>query len=358
MRQFLLFALAATLTAQTLNYTYDSAGRLTGVAYPNGKSLTYSYDAAGNLLKRVVTTPGAVPAPTGVTPGAGSGLTQTLTITYSDTGGWQNLTVVDALINNFLDGRQACYVAFVPSGANSGSVFLVDNAGDAGGPYTGFVLPGSGSASNNQCSVAGTGSSVSGSGNTLTLTLVITFTAAFAGNKIVYLAAQDASSNSGWQALGTWGVPGAATFPTATGVTPARTTGSGQAYTFTFGDTKGSGDLGVVNMLINNFLDGRQACYLAYSRPFSVLYLVNDSGTGLSPGLTLGGSGTIGNSQCTVASAGSSASGAGNVLTVVLNISFTAAFNGNRVIYLAARDSTDANNSGWQALGSVTVQGQ
>src|SRR4030088_2878227 len=50
-------------------------------------------------------------------------------------------------------------------------------------------------------------------------------------------------------------------------------------YTFNFSDSAGYQDLGVVNVLINNFLDGRQACYLAYSQPSNVLYLVNDAGT-------------------------------------------------------------------------------
>ena len=51
--------------------------------------------------------------------------------------------------------------------------------------------------------------------------------------------------------------------------------------TFTFSDPDGFQDLDVVNILINNFLDGRNACYLAYSRSAGVLYLVNDAGTAL-----------------------------------------------------------------------------
>jgi len=43
-------AVAGSLAAQTVNYTYDAAGRLTGVSYPNGTAITYTYDAAGNLL--------------------------------------------------------------------------------------------------------------------------------------------------------------------------------------------------------------------------------------------------------------------------------------------------------------------
>jgi hypothetical protein len=37
-------------------------------------------------------------------------------------------------------------------------------------------------------------------------------------------------------------------------------------------------------------------------------------------------------------------------------MSFTPSFTGNQIVYLAARDSLDANSSGWQALGTWTVQ--
>ncbi|SPF45287.1 hypothetical protein SBA4_3350007 [Candidatus Sulfopaludibacter sp. SbA4] len=51
--------------------------------------------------------------------------------------------------------------------------------------------------------------------------------------------AADASANSGWQALGTWGVPTTATFPAAVGVSPGHAANSSQTFTFTFSDTKG-----------------------------------------------------------------------------------------------------------------------
>ena len=38
------------------------------------------------------------------------------------------------------------------------------------------------------------------------------------------------------------------------------------------------------------------------------------------------------------------------------NIAFTAAFNGNRIFYLAARDVNEANNTGWQSMGTWTVE--
>jgi hypothetical protein len=100
-------------------------------------------------------------------------------------------------------------------------------------------------------------------------------------------------------------------------------------------------------------LDGRQACYIAYSVPNNVLYLVPDAGSGLLNGLVLNGSGATGNSQCTISGAGSTATGTGNTLTLTLNISFNAAFAGNKVIYAAARDVI--NNSGWQVMGAYAV---
>src|SRR5262249_27458957 len=174
-----------------------------------------------------------------------------------------------------------------------------------------------------------------------------------------YLAARDAAqNNSDWQALGTYGIPGAAVSgPSAVSVSPARTTGAGAVtYTFTFSDTNGVADLGVLNILVNKFLDGRFGCYLAYARSSNVLYLVDDPGTALLSGLVLTGSGTVSNSQCTVTGAGSSASSSGNTLTLVLNLSFSSGFAGNRVIYTAARSNGDLLNSGWQALGSRTIQ--
>ncbi len=89
-------------------------------------------------------------------------------------------------------------------------------------------------------------------------------------------------------------------------------------FTFTFTHPQGYQNLGVVNVLINEFLDGRNACYLAYDQANNVLYLVNDAGTALS-WLVLNGSGSLGNSQCTVSGAGSPATGNGTALTLTLS---------------------------------------
>ena len=138
--------------------------------------------------------------------------------------------------------------------------------------------------------------------------------------------------------------------PTTTALNPIGSTGLSQTLTFTLSDPNGAADLGVFNILINEFLDGRQACYLAFVNPINVLYVVNNAGDGLSPGLTLGGAGTAANGQCGINGSGSAVTRVGNDLTLTLAFTFSPGFAGDKVVYLAARDSAEAN-SGWRAFG-------
>src|SRR6185436_1510534 len=94
------------------------------------------------------------PAVSGMSPGRSTTAAATYTFNFTDTNGWQDLSVLNVLINNAIDGRQGCYVAFLPTGANAGSVLLVNDLGDAGGPYAVLTLPGSApsSVANSQCS--------------------------------------------------------------------------------------------------------------------------------------------------------------------------------------------------------------
>jgi YD repeat-containing protein len=349
------------LLADTVTYKYDDAGRLISATYGNGTTVTYTYDKAGNLLSRIAATGGA-PSVVGTSATSGAIGSQSFTFQFSHPAGYQSLSVVNVLINTFLDGRHACYLAYsVPST----TLFLVDDAGDAGGPFAGSVALGSpGTAiQNSQCSVNLT--SATGSGTTLSLTLSITFKAAFGGNKIQYLAARDASGgNTDWQAMGVWQAPPAPSGQiTITSLTPARTaapSGTAQTLTVAITDTKGAGDIGVVNLLANKFIDGRQACYLAYAASGNALYLVDDAGDAGGPfagGMVLnGGAGTIQNSQCSVSGAGSSAVASGNSLTLTLNITLKAGLAGNRVIWVAGRDAAGGNNTDWQSMGTATVQ--
>jgi len=130
------------------------------------------------------------PSPVSVTPAAGSASNSTYTFVFTDPRGYQDLSVVDILVNDFLDGRHACYLAYAVA---QNTLYLVDDAGDAGGPFAGLQ--------NSQCAV--TLVSANGSGNNLNLVLSIAWSASFAGDQIIFMAARDVQQdNSGLAAAG------------------------------------------------------------------------------------------------------------------------------------------------------------
>ena len=116
--------------------------------------------------------------------------------------------------------------------------------------------------SNSQCSVDANSSSVSGSYEVFTLRLAVSFAPSFAGNKIVYVAGRDhLEHNSGWQAVGGWKVSGGgSSSPAVVSVSPAHIGNTAQSLvTFTVSDDAGYADLGITNVLINNYLAGTPA---------------------------------------------------------------------------------------------------
>jgi hypothetical protein len=86
------------------------------------------------------------------------------------------------------------------------------------------------------------------------------------------------------------------------------------------------------------------------------LFLMNDGGTALSPSQSLVTAGSVSNSQCTVSWAANPLSGSGNNLILTLALAFTAAFDANRVVYIATRDVNEANSTGWHAMAMQTLQ--
>ncbi len=340
--------------AVAFNTAANSGAARTGTILIAGQTFTVNQAAASTPPSSDTLNP------TNLSPRSGSATSGTFAFTFTSPRGFAALTVVNVLVNSAIDGRNACYIAFVPSSATSGSLFLVDDAGNAAGPYAGLALPSSSTASNSQCTINGTGSSVAASGNSLTLNLNITFKSAFAGNRIFYMAAQDNTpANSGWKPLGTWNIPGTAISGPSVGVvTPGYTTTATQTISVAFEHSAGFANIAVANVLINNAIDGRNACYIAFvpSGPTSgSLFLVDDAGNAAGPyaGLTVPSTGSVSNSQCTINGSGTTLSSAGTTATLNLNMTFKPAFAGYRIIYPAVR--SNSQNSDWQPRGLVNV---
>ncbi len=305
---------------------------------------------------------GAVPH--SVNPVSGSGSSQQFSFKFYDANGSADFGVLNMLVNGALDGRQGCYLAYV---ASQNVLYLVNDAGD--NLLAGQVVSSAGTTSNSQCTVSWSGgpnsspsSTVYISGKLLTLNLTFSFPSGFAGNKVVYQAARTAASvTSGWQAMGTFVIPGEPSTGTITvnNAQPARgilTAGEPQTIAFNFTDTAGVGNFGVINMLVNSALDGRQGCYLAYVRSQNILYLVDDTGFNLLPANSLGAIGSTANSQCMVTWNTAAVTANGNNLTITLTFLFSQAFGGNKIVFAAARDQNDLNNTGWHSLGSLSLQ--
>jgi hypothetical protein len=144
--------------------------------------------------------------------------------------------------------------------------------------------------------------------------------------------------------------------PTADSASPNTGSGSSQAFTFRYSDGEGATNLtqGWVWFSASN---GNGAwvnsCFMYYQRATNTLNLLNDAGGAYSAG-TLGSSGTLSNSQCSVALASGSRSTSGNTLTVNLTVSFTSNFSGAKHIYMDAVNA-DGMTSGWPDRGDWTV---
>ncbi len=288
------------------------------------------------------------PTADSVSPSGQTGMTQTFTLTYSDTNGTADLAEARAMFNTNLGMANACVVRFSRS-ANS---FYIMN--DAGTALVGPLTPGSaGSLKNTQCTLNGVGSSVSFSGNSMIVNAAVTFDPGFLGPKTIYMLAQDnAGAQSGWQVRGAW-TPRADTPPTADSVTPNGQSGATQTFTLTYSDVDGSADLFEGRVMFNKQWSMVGACDVRYIRSGNALYIMNDAGTAILGPLTPGSAGTLKNSQCTVNGAGSAVSYSANSMILSLSLTFDPGFTGLKNMYMLAVDKENGQ-SGWPLRGTWT----
>jgi hypothetical protein len=287
------------------------------------------------------------PSAVSVSPASGAGVSQAFAFTFADPAGYAAIVTTQIVINSALSTSGACYLLYQRA---SNSLYMTNDAGSA---WQDPVTPGqSGTLQNSQCSVNSAASSVTASGTTLTLNLAVTFSKAFAGAKNVYMEVYDGAADSGWQQRGAWTIPADGP-PTADSVAPASGAGSTQVFTFQYSDPAGYAAISSSQILINSTLAAANGCYLLYYRPNNAIYLTNDPGTAWQTPVNLGTAGTLQNSQCSVNTAASSVSGAGNTLTLTLSLTFKPAFSGARNVYMEVYDG--AGDSGWQQRGAWTV---
>jgi hypothetical protein len=135
-------------------------------------------------------------------------------------------------------------------------------------------------------------------------------------------------------------------------LTPNTGTGVRQIFTATYSDSAGvAADLKRAMLRIG--ASGVNGCVVDYNAMTSTVRLFDDTGV---PGSTavLGSAGTLSNSQCTLNLATSTATPAGNNLTLDLDISFASAFAGAQPLAVRAT-SAAGPNTGFANKGTWTV---
>jgi hypothetical protein len=288
--------------------------------------------------------PPQAPSANSVSPSSGSGNTVTLTAQYSHPAGAPSLMTVALLLNTTASTNFACYVTYSPA---TNLFTLANDDASTGGTS---VPPGGGSRQNSQCALNGSGSSAVLSGVNLTLTVSLAFQPNFAGSKTVYLYAADANSNTGFAAKGAWTVTVAAQAPSADSVSPNSSSGSSQVFTFVYSDTQNASNLSAIALLFQTSVAFTNACYVVYDPLDGTVALLTDDALG-SGSKSVGSTSVLQNSQCQVGATSSSIAGLSQVFTI--SITFKAAFNGLKNIYMYASEGT--LNTGWVQRGTYLV---
>jgi hypothetical protein len=298
-------------------------------------------------------TPNPIASPptiVGLSPNVGAGASVTFEAAYSDPNGVGDLNTVLLQVNTIQTSANGCYVYYQPQGNH---LYLSTNAGT--GWMTPALTPGvAGTASNNQCTLNAGSSSVTMAGNILTLHAALSFNSAFVGFRGVYLYAAGFSGlSSGWVKGGTWTPNPVAEPPAIVSLSPSSGAGASVTLQAVYADPNGANDLNTLLLQINSTQNGGNACYLYYQPQANLLYLANNAGAWITPGMTPGVAGTASNSQCTLNAGSSKVTMSGNNMALSVALSFNSGFTISRNVYLYAAGFS-GQNSGWVEGGTWT----
>jgi hypothetical protein len=264
--------------------------------------------------------------------GTSSSLTQLFTFSVQETGP-ASVTSIQFVINTTETFPNSCsgYMGVL----SPTSVFFQLTNDNADGS-TANVLPGTGTASNSQCSVNLANSSVTSTGNGATVNLAITFAASFSGTKNIYMATTDSANQYAlWQQVGTWTIPGASTNITAAlATTPGLDkAGNGVTISATFTDPVNAANISNTVVWIYNATTNK-ACAIQMDQTFHLFTLMNDAGNSWRPPFAPGGSDS--NQECVINTQAPGFSVSGKSVTMTVTATILPAFAGALSISLSA----------------------
>jgi hypothetical protein len=136
--------------------------------------------------------------------------------------------------------------------------------------------------------------------------------------------------------------------PEVTVITPSHGRGASAAFTVSYASPPGAEDVGVTQIVVGSTLSPSHSCRITYSAKLNEFSLWDDTGEVQLPGASPG-KGIVGNSQCTLLGAGSTASIAENRLIVRYQIQFKSSFAGRKRIWTNAYSLETGLDSAWKS---------
>lgn len=341
---------SATFTAEemtvdvALTFASSLAGSIIDIRAESFPSVAAGYLQLGYF--RVTTgLPPPVTGPLGITPSAGSGTGETFQV-QTNTG--FPVERVQILINDTLRADGACLVYY---NAVNRTAALVNDGGTAYGASA--PLGGAGVIENNFCILDLARSYATGAGSAVTLYLALSFRGSFSGPKGIFGEFLAGMPSSGYQRLGSYTVTSPTNAP-AVQVTPEPGALPRALFRYQFNNPGGASSIIRTQMLVHSSLRGDRGCLVYFDNASRTVQLLDDQGAGWLGPVALGAASNLANSQCMVDTIRSSASAAGNTLTVELAIIFTPAFAGPRRIF-AEQYPVNGATSGYYLIGTHQV---
>jgi uncharacterized protein YkwD len=331
----------------------------------NGLPRTFTYDVIvfDPATSGPTPTGPGIPAVISLQPINGAGFSNTFTGTFTQTSNNHYLGYLLFLPTPNVVMYTATGSCLVEYNKYSHGVRLIDNAGTGWlGPVSGVpIAPGAQTLTNNQCSVNVANVVATVNGSSMNLTVPVTFFGSLGPVLGTFLQALD--SNGVWTGMtqfGNWvlsGAPQNRLGPAIASVSSTATSGAQATYTLVAFHTAGASSLAMIHLLTSASIVGSPVCQVVYFPAANVLNMINDSGTALvsGTGLTPGQAGTLDNSRCSVNVALASRTQSVNNVALVLPVTYTQSFTGQKNVYVNAFDNVGLL-SHWVQGSTMLVQ--
>jgi hypothetical protein len=137
--------------------------------------------------------------------------------------------------------------------------------------------------------------------------------------------------------------------PSVISVSPIAGSGNSATFTAQFSAPAGVWAIATAALLVNTTTSPVYGCQVTYSTATNQFALANDVGSAST--MVNPGGGVAQNDQCILNGSGSYVTTAGNVLTLVVSLTFQPGFTGSETVYLSASD-TSGNTTGVVSKGT------